>query len=493
MGIPEKDSRSSRDRVVVGVLSGFGNTFVVSVLGALATHEMALHFGAAGYGIFVTALAFGGVVSNFTDLGLFQVLQRDIARDQSHASRLMSLVMGLRLTLNAIVVPVAIAIGYLVYRHHSSSLKVAIVLVLLGAPLLAIMQIISAYFAATSRLPTIAVIGIVKQIIFVVFVIFIIVERLSIVDCVAATLAGSLIATAASYAMVRRDVHLRFDVDRREWKKMLVETTSVGLSSIIAYFYLSGDILILSVMVSSGQVGSYGVSYAVVSVFQAVPTLLSVAILPMIVHTAEDQLEEVINTSIKYFAITGALIGALGIVTGASVIRLYAGPHFESAVLPLQILSGAQVVLFMTQALSSISIARGHHRKLFQCSLIGLVLNVALNLILIPPFGIRGSAAATTICELLLSMVMARIIRKDLGVTPHIFRASWRAALAATVPCVVLWHWYAHGKASSPAGLFLAIPTAVLFALILFLLRGVPSEVHTTIRELLFRKERGAT
>jgi O-antigen/teichoic acid export membrane protein len=468
-------------------MSGFGNTFVVSVLGALATHEMAIHFGAAGYGIFVTALAFGGIISNFTDLGLFPVLQRDIARDPSQASRLMGLVVGLRMTLTAIAVPIAIGVGYLIYRHHSSSLKVAIVLVLLSAPLLGLLQIMSAYFSATSRLPTVAVIGIVKQVTFVVLVIIVIVEHLSIVDCVGATLVGAFVATALSYVIVRREVHLRFAVDRREWKSMLVETTSVGFSSILGYFYLNADILILSVMVSSSQVGAYGVSYAVVSVFGAIPTLLSVAILPMIVHTTDDQLDGVINAAIKYFAIAGALMGTLGIVVGASVVRLYAGPHFDNAVLPLQILSSGQVALFMTQGLSSISIARGHHRKLFQCSLIGLITNVALNFALIPSFGIRGSAAATTLCELFLAFVMSRIIRKDLGVTPHVFRASWKAALAAVVPCVALWHWYAHGKASSIEGLVLAVPATALFVLVLFLLRGIPSEVMPIVRGWLRR------
>jgi hypothetical protein len=86
-------------------------------------------------------------------------------------------------------------------------------------------------------------------------------------------------------------------------------------------------------------------------------------------------------------------------------------------------------------------------------------------------------------------MVMARIIRKDLGVTPRIFRASWRAAVAAVVPCAVLWHWYAHGKAASLTGFLLSIPTAALFVLVLFLLRGIPEEVIPTLRSLLFHNE----
>jgi O-antigen/teichoic acid export membrane protein len=489
MGIFKGASQSPQQSILVGVLSGFGNTFIVSVLGALATHEMALHYGASGFSIFVTALAFGGVVGNFADLGLFPVLQRDIARDPSRASRLMSLVIGLRMTLSALVLPVAIAIAYGVYRHHPPSLKIAIVLVLISIPLTGMLQIISAYYSATARLPIVAIIGIIKQLTFVLLVIVIIVNRLSIVDCLAATLAGSIVATAMSLLLVRREVHLRFDVDRREWKSMLVETTSIGVASIIAFFYLNADILLLSVMVAPSQVGCYGVAYAVVSVFMAVPTLLSAAILPMIVHTAKEELKSVVNAAITYFAIAGAFCATLGIVAGASVVRLYAGQSFNDAVVPLQILSCGQIVLFMTQGLSSISIARGHHRKLFQVSLIGFVLNVAMNLVLIPFFGIRGSAAATTMCEVLLSMVMAYIIRKDLGVTPHILRASWKAAIAAAVPCSVLWPWYADGKASSPAGLLLTIPASALFVLVLFLLRGIPNELVPAVRGLLGRKE----
>lgn len=493
MGIFRGSSKSPQQRIFVGILSGFGNTFFVSVLGALATHEMALHYGASGFGIFVTALAFGGIVGNLTDLGLFPVLQREVARDLNSAPRLMSLVMGLRMTLSAIFVPITVVLGYVIYRHHPPSLRVAIVLVLLCAPLTALMQIVSAFYSATSRLPTMSVVGVIKQIVFVVLVFLVIADHLSVVYCVAATLAGSIVATAVSFLLIRREIHIRFAVDLREWKKMLVETTSVGLSSIIGYFYLTADVLILSVMVSTTEVGSYGAAYAVISVFQTVPSLFSVAILPMIVHTPQDELESVINRTMRYYAIAGALTAALGVVMAASIIRLYAGEQFNSAVVPLQILSAGQVVLFMQQGLSSISIARGHHQKLFQSNLIGLVINVALNFALIPSFGIRGSAAATTICEVVLAFLMARIIRIDLRVVPRIFRASWKPALAAAVPCVVLWHWYADGRASSPMGLLLSIPAAALFATALLLLGGIPREVVPVVRGLLFRKEGGAS
>jgi O-antigen/teichoic acid export membrane protein len=450
---------------------------------------MALRYGASGYSIFVAALAFGSVIENFTDLGLFQVLQRDIARDVSRASHLMGLVVGLRMTLSAIVVPIAAAIGFAIYRHHPFSLRLAIVFILLALPLAAVQQVILAYYSATVRIEMNAIIGVIKQVVFVVLVAVVIVDHFSVVYCVAATLAGSIVSTAVSILWVRREIRLRFVVDLRVWRKMLAETTSVGLSSIIGIFYLNADILLLSVLTSSRQLGYYGVAYAVISVFQVVPALLSRAILTKIVHTAEEKLSVIVNVVIVYYAIAGAFVASLAVVSGSSVVRLYAGSHFNSAIFPLQILSCGQIFLFMSSGLSNISIARGYHRKLFQCGLIGFVLNVALNLAVIPHFGIRGSAAATTVCEVILSLIMARIVRRDLKVTAHVIRASWKAIVAAAAPCVILWHWYGHSKETVLSGFTLMIPTACLFMLVLLLLRGIPKELVSMVREYLPRNK----
>ena len=471
-------------RLVTGVTSGVGGWIAVSVIGAFATHEIALRYGATGYSIFVAASTFGSVVENFTDLGLFQVLQRDIARDGSNASHLMGLVFGLRLTLSAIVVPISVAIAFAIYRHHPLSLRIAIILVLLSLPLASAQQVVIAYYSATARLSTTAIVGVIKQLIFVALVVMFIYFHLSVVYCVLASLAGSVFSTALGITLLRREIRLRLVVDVHAWAKMLAETTSVGLTSIIGIFYLNADILLLSVLASSKQLGYYGVSYAVISVFQVFPSLLSRAILTRIVQTADEKLSTIANGVIVYYAISGALIASLSIVCGSSVVRIYAGSHFGDAVVPLQILSVGQIFLFMSTGLSNISIARGHHRKLFQSGLIGVVLNVALNLVLIPRYGIRGSAVATTLCEVILSLVMMRIIRRDLKIVVHVVHASWRAILAASAPCLILWHWYGHGKESVLTGIVLVAPTAFLFLVVLIFLRGIPPELVSMVRSV---------
>ncbi|MGH9918621.1 MAG: hypothetical protein ACRD6W_07120, partial [Nitrososphaerales archaeon] len=72
---------------------------------------------------------------------------------------------------------------------------------------------------------------------------------------------------------------------------------------------------------------------------------------------------------------------------------------------------------------------------------------------------------------------------------PHILRSSWRPAIAAAVPCIVLWHWYSSGRSSSLTGFLLAIPACVLFVLVLFLLRGIPREFVPALRGLFRRTE----
>jgi O-antigen/teichoic acid export membrane protein len=141
----------------------------------------------------------------------------------------------------------------------------------------------------------------------------------------------------------------------------------------------------------------------------------------------------------------------------------------------------------MSSGLSNISIARGFHRKLFQCGLIGLVLNIVLNLALIPHFGIRGSAAATTLCEVVISLVMTRIVRRDLDVTVHIFRTSWKPIIAGAIPCAAQWQWYESGKEGVLTGFVTMIITGCSFLGILALLKGIPRDLTSVIREFIRR------
>jgi O-antigen/teichoic acid export membrane protein len=84
------------------------------------------------------------------------------------------------------------------------------------------------------------------------------------------------------------------------------------------------------------------------------------------------------------------------------MLLLFYGAAYEPAVPPLQVLAGGSIFVFCTWILHSAAIAMNLDRRLVGTTAIGLIANIALNILFIPRLGITGSAWATVIAEALI-------------------------------------------------------------------------------------------
>jgi Na+-driven multidrug efflux pump len=66
---------------------------------------------------------------------------------------------------------------------------------------------------------------------------------------------------------------------------------------------------------------------------------------------------------------------------------------------PLQVLAGGSIFVFCTWILHAAAISTNLDRRLVGTTAIGLITNIALNILLIPRLGITGAAWATVIAE----------------------------------------------------------------------------------------------
>ena len=104
--------------------------------------------------------------------------------------------------------------------------------------------------------------------------------------------------------------------------------------------------------------------------------------------------------SYKMLAILGLPL-AVGIgVTADSIVHFTRG--FEESIPALRILAPSVVLIFVNNAFIYTLTAINRQLDFTRLALISLVVNVALNLALIPPFGYLGAAAASTITEVAL-------------------------------------------------------------------------------------------
>ena len=462
-------------------------TVVVSVLGAASIRVITTRLGAAAFGVFVLVQSYVSIIQTFTDLGLAQVLQRDIARGDQDDRTLLGHAMGLRLTLSILAVPVGVVLGLLIYADKSNTLKIGLVVLLCSMPFAVSREVTSAYFSAKLRNVVLAVGAVLQQMVFVGLVILAVVLHKSIVYCIGAILVGNIVATLFTNVLARREVPYRPSFNRDVWMSMLRTSSPIGFAYIVGLLYFKADTVILSFLSTTKQIGYYGAAYSIVSVFIVLPSILTRTFLPSMVQADREQLDGSVHAALRYFTIGGTFSAAAIMVCGPTVIRVVAGPHFSAANPPLRILGFGLIFIFVATALSSICIARGKGQRIFVMSVVSLILNVALNLLAIPKFGIKGAAVATLVCEVVSLAIFLRLVRRELDLHVRLVQDLVRPALAGAITCGVLAPVYLRSNLSVGYGLLLIPATLLVYVVAISLLRGLPPQVESSARAMWSR------
>ncbi len=475
---PDETQRRIFSSISAGVIA----TVIVSALGAVSIRAITTRLGAAAFGIFILVQSYVTVIQTFTDLGLAQVLQRDIARGDQDEKSLLSHAMGLRITLSVLAVPIAAGLGFLIYADRSSTLKIGLVVMLCSMPFAVSSEVSGAYFSAKLRNTVLAVIAVVQQVIFVGLVILAVSLHESVVFCLGAALVGMIVGSTLTNVLAKREVPFAPSFDRAVWGSMLRTSSPIGLAYVVGLLYFKADTLILSFLSNSKQIGYYGAAYSIVSVFLVLPTVLTRTFLPSLVRASQDTIERSVQSTLLYFSIGGTFSATAIMICGPTVIRVVAGSHFGASNAPLRILGFGLIFIFIATALSSVCVARGSGNKIFVMSVVSLVLNVALNLIAIPKFGIKGAAVATLICEVISLALFIRLVRRETGVHIRVIRSLAKSVVAGLIPCVALAPWYLRSNLSVAYGLTLIPATCVLYLVSLVLLKGLPPAFVSSVR-----------
>lgn len=467
----------SHRRIFSSMSTGIAASLVISALGAISIRAITTRLGASAFGIFVLVQSYVALVQTFTDLGLAQVLQRDIVRGDEDERMLLGQAMGLRVTLSSVAVPVAAALGLLVYADRSNTMKVGLVLMLCAIPFSVSQEVSSAYFSAKLRNTILAVSSVMQQVVFVGLVVLVVSLHKSVVYCLGASLIAAVLSSVFTNVMAHREVPFTPSFNRGVWLSMLRSSTPIGVAYIVGLLYFKADTIILSFLSTAKQIGYYGAAYSIVTVFLALPAVFARTFLPSMVRATKDEIAASVQSALAYFAIGGTFSAAGIMICGPTVIRVVAGSHFGASNAPLRILGLGLIFIFVATCLSSLCVARGFGNKIFVMSVVSLVLNVVFNVIVIPLYGIKGAALATLVCEVISLALFLRLVRREIHVRIKFVQSMARPSIAGIVACVALAPIYLHANLSVAYGLALIPVTCAVYFGVLALLKGLPPEL----------------
>ncbi len=418
-------------RVTVSVLSGYGNTLLVAGLGALATRLITTHVGPTNYGLFVTALTFVTSVMLLTDLGITSIMGRDIAKHPDGAAEILGQNLGLRLTLSVLIIPLVVFVGLILYK--APSLRWTLVLFAASVPFNAIQAISLGYYVASIRNYVASGISLLQQVLFVGGVAIAIPNGFGIIGCATSYLIATAVSGVAAYFVVRRELRFKPQFNLRGWREVFSRSASLGAIQVINLLYLKADTLLLSKMTKARAVGLYGVAYSFVNLIVVAPALILMSVMPLMATSSGERFEKLLRRTGHGLAVLGAASVMVTVLFAPQAIDILSGHRFLGASTALRLLGLSCYFSYLNSALGYAAVACNRHHRLVVVSAIGLVLNVGLNIALIPTLGINGSALSTLISEFIALIGVRYVFAKDVKAKISLTGISLRPVLVGVL------------------------------------------------------------
>jgi O-antigen/teichoic acid export membrane protein len=441
----------------------------------------------AGNGEFQTTVTYAALISIVVDLGFNTLYTREGARNPDQIPHYLRSVLSTRAVF---ALPALLALALAMWLSGFQALLVPAFVVLM---LSAYSNVLRSTFYALGRLTYEAYAILAESVVLLGGTLFGVYTHRG-VDFFLWCYAASYGFSCAYFVVVlswRRIVSWRWEFDLAFLREWLPKSLPFALAFVITTLYFKIDQPILLYFRGLTEVGWYTFAYKPVESLLFVPiTLLNVAFPVLAVYHTESRERLLQATARFYRALLGLgwpiTVGTVMLAPGInSLFDRSAGHQFGPAAAALQILGAGIFLMFTTNAFIAALNAMNRQLLFTLAAAISLVVNVALNLVLIPLYGFQGAAWATNLTELALLATGWLLVRRVLGTVP-IVRISWRILLAGALMGAVLYLFRAaHGW---------EVPLAILVGMAVYgggllLLRAVePEEISLARRAFLRRR-----
>lgn len=429
---PARTPKTSRS-----LLTGAGALVVgrygVAAFGWLGTILMVRHLTDSQWGELSFVLSLLSIVGFISDLKLSRIVLAEVLASEEGAGDVVGSYVGLRGAIG--LVSYAGALVWVVVGDYSGHVVFITAIAGLNLVIMSTGWGIGLLFQARLWLRSIAwAIFIAQAVQFAITVAIVVTDRSSVAAFAWATVANSFVFVGFLLVAGRHGDRMRVRVEPAKWGVWLKESAPLALGSALDTVYFRLDIIMLSILGSFAAVGVYSVGYKFSDLVGAIPSaVVTPAAALLITHWGKD--DDSFHRTVRqaYLILCVAAIGAgVGFFLAADrLVPLLYSSRFDSATTSARLLVVGQAIHFFT-ALWFIVLVAADRRRLYPITmLLGVVLNIGLNVFLIPRYSYNGAGWATVITEMVVSgVLLAGALRID-GVRPLPIAATTTLPVAA--------------------------------------------------------------
>lgn len=205
----------------------------------------------------------------------------------------------------------------------------------------------------------------------------------------------------------------------------------------------NADILIISWIRTAGEVGIYSAAVRIIQILYLFPVIIQYSTLPFFSRFAkkdDGRFREMLERAVIIIFAVSIPIAFCGLFLGTAIMTFVFGGAYAAGGASLTILLITMIVDYPGGVIGVALFAHDRQKVLINASIIGGVTNVVLDLILIPRFGITGSAFATLIAQTFNNTYLWYEMKKVISfrVLPRLGRMALAAAITAAASALLL-------------------------------------------------------
>jgi O-antigen/teichoic acid export membrane protein len=383
----------------------------------VVTMVLARYLGRALFGDYNYVTALVGSFEWLADFGLNQIAIREIARQRDRADEFFGSVLTLKgfmalLTATVLVVIANTAPGG---PHVRTSLYLYGISVILNF-------LVNTYFVlyrAFERMQYEALLVLVERGSYVLLMVVLVLRQASFVNLFWANMIGVLIKlVVGSWLTSTRFTLPTIRLDWAMYKAYVLETLPVGIALIINSILLRVDIVLLGYLKPSEIVGIFSGPYRIVDALGVVSVVLVTVLFPTMARRAavgSEAFRELLQKAAKVMLLLAIPVSIGLIILARPATLLVLGGEFTESAAVLRVLTPVVVPIYVNRLLNFAFISINRQSEYALITGFALILNVIIDLMLIPSLGYWGATIGVISAECVRLLLSYWRINRQIG------------------------------------------------------------------------------
>lgn len=386
------------------------------LLATLVSIMTARMLGPSNYGLINYAASVTAFISPFVLLGFNSILVQEILDSNSAEDE--GSIVGTAILSSFVCsffgVGCSVAVAYFIASDDSTAIGVTLVYSI--SLIFQAIELIQYWFQAKYRSKTVAWVSVIAYIIVSIYKICLLAFRVSIYWFAFSNAFDYFIIAGILICIYMKEGNSRLRFSRNTFMHLIKVGGYYAISSFMIIVFTHVDKLMIKSILGNVQNGFYSVAVACSGMFTFVFAAIIEAMRPYVLDGKKQSItvfEERLKSLYSILVYLGVICSIVVCISAELIISIVYGNEYLSSAIVLQILIWHTILSCIGGAKDIWILAEQKQKYLLLLNTLGVVLNIIINMILIPKIGIVGAAVATLVTQF-FSNILLCIFIKDL-------------------------------------------------------------------------------